>query len=908
MTLIKATISEEVDHMHIWAQGGSIPAIVKGFIMLANVTEGSPPICNSATLIAETNIVTIPVGKPTTPPTAPIEVPLVTPVSIVAGNWYAVGVQLDPNTDMNLRHQGVTWNSTNTYKLFDDWSDALKTSFVNPETPQDNVTYQNECIAAVALGPPPQSGPTAAFTISPPIGLINEQVTYDGSLSKDGWTGSAVAPIVSWDWEFGDGATGSGKVTTHTYTQEGTYTVRLTVTDSQELTDFMTVLLTVQATPVQAQYKRKSELRGVLVKFLTQYAHDDDLICQTLASYGFNALYLELYPFFWTGNSLNQFQEMIDACKKYGLEFHVLFAFYGYDPSYTDASESGNPYGLEGSDPDWRMVDANGNYVNWCCLQRASTRARVKQVIETMLTWFPDIVDINLDYIRYPTSSEGIDQYSICYCNECKAAFQGWLAINGKTFTGNWADYYHGGSHWLEYAEWRCEPINNMVRDVRQWALLVNSNLMFTADVWSTYVGWTPDTYKEYMGQDPAYWISKGWLDAINPMKYTDDISSLQRLQDEIQYQTGDAKGAVPLVPFITPGSPGSGVSPVSTSFWVQEIDYLRSIGCNGFIIWRYCGPGFSETGTTLDITPYLAAIRDSCTKGAFPVFTQSQPSIAGSLVTWLTSLPTTGKVEYSQTPIFTATPKTGSLLPYVDIDYVPGTILSESTPRTNHAISVPGPPPSYVRIRDEDTNIELATLMYSQQPGIYHSLQISVAGIGGTTSPDPGNYNITEGQSITVTAIATVDYKFLYWLRDGVQLTDNPIMIIMDADHTLEAFFEYVPPPPLTATISGVVKDSVTNIPIPAATVTCDGYADITETDGTYTFSGIPAQVYTLKITKEGFQTKTISVDLSAGGTFTEDVTLSPKPAPITSSMLPAALGLLAVAGILYLATRKKR
>jgi PKD repeat protein len=190
--------------------------------------------------------------------------------------------------------------------------------------------------------------------------------------------------------------------------------------------------------------------------------------------------------------------------------------------------------------------------------------------------------------------------------------------------------------------------------------------------------------------------------------------------------------------------------------------------------------------------------------------------------------------------------------------------------------------------------------------PSVQHTLNI-LAGVGGATSPASGSYNITEGESVSVTAIPDVpDYRFVYWLRDGVQVTDNPIIIIMDADHTLEPVFEYVPPPPVTSTISGVVKDSITNSPIPAATVTCDGYADITETDGTYTFLSIPAQAYTLTITKEGFKTQTIPVDLSAGGTFTQDITLSPTPK--ASSMLPAALGLLAVAGILYLATRKKR
>ena len=462
---------------------------------------------------------------------------------------------------------------------------------------------------------------------------------------------------------------------------------------------------------------QKSELRGVLVKFLMWYTHDDDLICQTLASYGVNAIYLEVNPMAWTGYMLKDFQSMIDSCKKYGLDFHVLIVYGSYDPTYTQDDYG---YGFSGSNPDWRAVDVDGNYVNWSCFQRASTRARIKQVIETMVTAFPDIVDINHDYVRYPITAEvnvpDINR-KVCYCDECKVAFATWLEQNGKPPIGTeWAGpFAYGGARWKDFAEWRCNPINNVVRDVRQWALAINPNLIFTADTWIPYWVTDPEIYKESIGQDPAYWISQGWLDAINPMIYTNSMNILNITTDAIiQYQTGDNKGAIPFVPFITQGGPGVGVDAVPIDFWVQEIDYLRQKGCNGFIIWRYSGPGLDETGTPFtDIGPYLAQIRDSCAKGVYPVFKQSGPSAIGSTITWQTTLNTTGKVEYSASPIFVATPKIGTLLPYVDIDYVPGTILSEFTPNQNHLIIVPLSPPFYFRIRDVDSNVELASPVY---------------------------------------------------------------------------------------------------------------------------------------------------------------------------------------------------
>ncbi len=49
-------------------------------------------------------------------------------------------------------------------------------------------------------------------------------LAFDGTLSSD-WD-----KITAFKWNFGDGATGSGRLVTHTYAQEGTYKVTLTVT------------------------------------------------------------------------------------------------------------------------------------------------------------------------------------------------------------------------------------------------------------------------------------------------------------------------------------------------------------------------------------------------------------------------------------------------------------------------------------------------------------------------------------------------------------------------------------------------------------------------------------------------------------------------------------------------------
>ena len=51
---------------------------------------------------------------------------------------------------------------------------------------------------------------------------------FDGSLSEDPDGG-----VASWQWDFGDGATGAGEDVEHTYTAGGRYFPALTVTDNQ---------------------------------------------------------------------------------------------------------------------------------------------------------------------------------------------------------------------------------------------------------------------------------------------------------------------------------------------------------------------------------------------------------------------------------------------------------------------------------------------------------------------------------------------------------------------------------------------------------------------------------------------------------------------------------------------------
>jgi len=84
--------------------------------------------------------------------------------------------------------------------------------------------------------------PVASFTYSPSEPRVGDPVIFNATASYDPDGGNAAFPsgIVSYEWDFGDGGTGTGNITEHTYTDVSEYPVTLTVTDDEGLTNSTT--------------------------------------------------------------------------------------------------------------------------------------------------------------------------------------------------------------------------------------------------------------------------------------------------------------------------------------------------------------------------------------------------------------------------------------------------------------------------------------------------------------------------------------------------------------------------------------------------------------------------------------------------------------------------------------------
>jgi len=102
-----------------------------------------------------------------------------------------------------------------------------------PSGPDNNTWYK------LIPNDPPIADPGGPYA-----GDEGSSIQFDGSGSYD-----PDGTIVNWTWDCGDGSYEYGEITSHTYKDEGVYTVNLTVKDNVGATDYNTTTATVSNVP-----------------------------------------------------------------------------------------------------------------------------------------------------------------------------------------------------------------------------------------------------------------------------------------------------------------------------------------------------------------------------------------------------------------------------------------------------------------------------------------------------------------------------------------------------------------------------------------------------------------------------------------------------------------------------------
>lgn len=112
-----------------------------------------------------------------------------------------------------------------------------------PSVPE--VTRTNGIVSIVRIN----KNPTAIAGNNLIVNTL-EEIIFDGSGSSD-----SDGTIMNYTWDLGDGEIGYGKVTSHSYLDDGEYKVKLTVTDNWDGKDFHEINIQVQNRPPEAKLK-----------------------------------------------------------------------------------------------------------------------------------------------------------------------------------------------------------------------------------------------------------------------------------------------------------------------------------------------------------------------------------------------------------------------------------------------------------------------------------------------------------------------------------------------------------------------------------------------------------------------------------------------------------------------------
>jgi PKD repeat protein len=158
------------------------------------------------------------------------------PISFSGGDSYdSDGDIVSYYWDFGDDETSIVQNPSHTYSDDGTYTVTLTVTDDDDETDTDTAT--------VTVAPVQSKPPHASFNVSPMFPEVNQKVTFDASASYD-----SDGEIVSYQWDFGDGSTGTGVTASHFYPLVGSSTVMLTVTDDCGKTDIDTVTITTTPT------------------------------------------------------------------------------------------------------------------------------------------------------------------------------------------------------------------------------------------------------------------------------------------------------------------------------------------------------------------------------------------------------------------------------------------------------------------------------------------------------------------------------------------------------------------------------------------------------------------------------------------------------------------------------------
>jgi PKD repeat protein len=694
------------------------------------------------------------------------------------------------------------------------------------------------------------SAPVASFTHSPTYPVANDTVTFNASASydPDGY-------IATYSWNFDDGniTAVSNPIITHSYLNYGNYTVTLTVTDNDGLTDVYSEIVEV----VDPAILRVSLPEGTYVKQYTGDPWIDKgwLLNQTGNSWSFtvkiydtsrclksydthlivalnDAAYNNLQSLTINGTSIPKTAFQHGKPKPYGTKywpddvyptwFNDTYINIGklcpkasktlvVSVTFSDATDARMHFDAYGS--TCCSTPHCWSFVTWSPNSEDSTVIYQAAPLPLSVSISPTSKVLDLgQYVTFTSSvSGGTSPYSYQWYLDGTAVVG--ANSNSWIFTPTSTGYYlvH-----LNVTDTLSEEAKSNVAEVT-----VNPELSVSIQPASSVVtlgqsvdftstvsgGTTPYNYQWYVdetevsGANAPSWTfaptSTGYY--LVSLKVTDDASAAA-LSNE-----ADVTVVLPTYNLTIIATAGGTTDPIPGTYSYDEGTNVQVTAIPDanydFVYWELDG-AYNGTGN-----PTTVLMNENHTlKAIFAIVTYT---LTITTTTGGTTIPAAGAYTYDagSSVSVQAFPSANYLFDHWELD---GSYAGTDNPTT-------------VQMDDDHTLHAVFSL-------INYTLTITTTA-GGTTDPAPGTYVYASGSSVVVTATPDTNYKFIHWEIDGSNITDNPITVFMDNDYTLHAVFQL-----LTYRLTILGSTGGTTDPVPGTYVYVNGsFASVTAIPDTH-------------------------------------------------------------------------
>lgn len=256
----------------------------------------------------------------------------------------------------------------------------------------------------------------------------------------------------------------------------------------------------------------KLQRAGVNLVFLETFYHGMAMYRSTLVPY-----YTKFQSYNY-GEYADYMSCFVAEADKRGIEVHAWVEdFYiGIEENYFTKNL-----------PEWLLVTDKGSTRNtegggFIFLDPAN--AEVKNYLvsfyDELLTTFPTVAGLNLDYIRYPVSDQGDDTG---YTQAAITAFCRQHNIDGSFTATEFAAYVKKNGLYSVWVDFRAAQVTDFVRTV-----FLSVRTKHPDKLLSTAIFPEPSLAYNTKKQDFVKWIEKGYIDIVTPMAYYDNPDTLK--------------------------------------------------------------------------------------------------------------------------------------------------------------------------------------------------------------------------------------------------------------------------------------------------------------------------------------------------------------------------------------------